>query len=578
METSDFIRVVEWLLDLEQIRLGRDAPLSLYWQMGVPQWLLVPLAALASCSVLFIYRRERGGLTRRLGLAGLRVGLIGLLLVMMCGPVLRLQRNRTEPAHVAILVDRTRSMEIRDAVGGAESGAAPEGVRRIDAVREALLGDRAAAVRALLSRNRVELYTFDRRVTRVAAIGSVEELSVIVEALGALACGGTTTNVPRAIEEVLGRRESGRLAAIILASDGRSTEAGSVAEVIDSALARQVPIYTLAVGSEVPGLDVSLGAPAVAENVFLKDLVALRVPVGVVGLSGSAEVTVRVVDNQTGSTLAEETVVLSGDAGVLEVEMQFHPERAGRVDLRVEVEGPAGEVTRDNNSVRVQFQVMDEQIRVLYVDGYPRYEYRYLKNALLREPTIRSSCLLLSADAGFAQEGTDPIRRFPESPEELRAYDVVLLGDVDPLGDWLSPVQAEMLVEYVAEHGGGLGVLAGPRHAPHDFRGTILERLLPVRLDPEFDGSDSVSLEHSYKLRLTQDGRRSRLFRFLGEDDPESYLGGLYWRARTLGPKAGATVLARNESRKQKVENRKRNGADGFGAVWCGSGVFLRDG
>jgi hypothetical protein len=185
---------------------------------------------------------------------------------------------------------------------------------------------------------------------------------------------------------------------------------------------------------------------------------------------------------------------------------------------------------------------------VLYVEGYPRFEYRYLKNALLREETIDSSILLLSADPEFAQEGTSPIRRFPETPDELNRYDVVIFGDVNPNADWLSPAQARMLVDFVADAGGGFALLAGQYFAPHRFRGSPLERLVPVRIDPEFLGRYDRNLTTPFRPRLTVEGRHSRLFRF--HPDPQvsadlfDSLPGLYWVARTLGPRPGAETLA----------------------------------
>ena len=245
-------------------------------------------------------------------------------------------------------------------------------------------------------------------------------------------------------------------------------------------------------------------------------------------------------------------VELGGAAATGRVEFRIHPARTGRLSFRVEVLPLAAEDETDNNVERVELRVLDDKLRVLYVEGYPRYEYRYLKNILLREETIRSSVLLLSADAEFAQEGSDPIRRFPETAEELGQYDVVLFGDVDPTGAWLSPAQARLLVEFVGDHGGGFGLIAGERHAPHRFRGGTLARLIPVRIDPEFLGRYDRTLSTTFHPRLTPAGEQSRLFRF--ERAPQvsrqifESLPGLYWMARSLGPRPGAEVLAEHPS------------------------------
>ena len=119
------------------------------------------------------------------------------------------------------------------------------------------------------------------------------------------------------------------------------------------------------------------------------------------------------------------------------------------------------------------------KIKLLYVDGYPRWEYRYLSQAMVRDPAIDVSCLLTSADPGYAQRADPPdpksgfpgpIDRFPNSPEGLAKYDVVLLGDVDPRE--FSDGQFRMLIEFVAQTGGGFGMVAGPRFSPAAYRST----------------------------------------------------------------------------------------------------------
>jgi uncharacterized membrane protein len=116
---------------------------------------------------------------------------------------------------------------------------------------------------------------------------------------------------------------------------------------------------------------------------------------------------------------------------------------------------------------------------VLFVEGYPRWEYRYLKNVIIREKQIESSIMLLSADRDFAQEGNQPITRLPRSPEEFAPYDVIILGDVP--ATFFSPEQLEMIRGHVAERGAGLLWIGGERFAPRTYAGTVLADLLPLR-------------------------------------------------------------------------------------------------
>lgn len=546
-------RLLEWMLGLERIRLDRDAPLSVFWRGDLPPWMLVPLTLLLACVVTLAYRSERGSRAGRTLLCGIRITLIGLVVAMICQPVLKLQRDRVEPSHVALLVDRSASMDVRDAATKHLADDATGAERsRIDAVRAAFLGQDAAALRFLLERNELELYLFGQDVGRVAIADGPDALPLVVAALERVTCDAAVTNVPAAIKEVLRRTERGRLAAIVLASDGRTTASVRLGEddAIAAAKAMQVPVFPLLVGSPTPRRDVFVGAVSVQENVFLKDSAAMRVQVGATGLETPTEITVLLIDEDRDEEVASHTFLLQPDTTTKEIELRVKPARSGRIDYRVRIVPLEGEVDTENNLSRVRLNVSADRLRVLYVDGYPRYEYRYLKNALLREPTIVASCLLLSADPDFAQEGDEPIRRFPKSKEELNSYDVVLFGDVNPHDNWLSPEQMNMLLSFVAERGGGFGLLAGPRYAPGAFVGTPLEKLVPVRIDPDSHRSMLVTIESPSLASLTAEGRRHRLFRFAGEDSGDSSPGaaeslpGVYWVAPTLGIKPAAEVLA----------------------------------
>ena len=70
-----------------------------------------------------------------------------------------------------------------------------------------------------------------------------------------------------------------------------------------------------------------------------------------------------------------------------------------------------------------------ETLKVLVVDSFPRWEYRFLRNALERDPGVEVSCLLFHPQLGKGQ-GRDYLQEFPAKPEELAKYDVIFLGDV----------------------------------------------------------------------------------------------------------------------------------------------------
>lgn len=551
--------VLEWLLDLDRIRVGRDAPLALKWNPPFEAYQLFVACLVLAAAVLLICKSESAKRWQQVVLGILRAGLLALVLALLCRPVLVLQRERIEPSRVALLVDVSQSMARREVyrdadlaralAAGAELGDTDDLRRhsRLELAVGALTADQAAPLRAILKNNHLNILVFADRLRPWATLTDPSDLPGLVASLDALQPDGAATDLPGALIETIHRYGDGRLAAIVLASDAQSNVPGNISAALSAAKARQVPIIALRIGSPNPPRNVAVGPVLAEDNVFRDDLAAIRCRITTSGLDQPIGIHVRLFDERLGLMIDTRRIQLGGPQPQGQVEFRVKPSRMGVIAYRVEADPIPGEDDTDDNVDRVEIHVVSEKLRLLYVDSRPRLEYRYLKNALLREDTLESSCLLLGADPDFAQEGSYPIRRFPTSRQELFRYDVVLFGDVDPTGDWLSGAQARLLVDFVGQHGGGFGLIAGEQFAPQRFAGTPLAKLIPVRIDPDFGGRYTSTLTSSFLPRMTVEGRQARCFRF--DRDPQvseqlfESLPGLYWLARTLGPKPGAEVL-----------------------------------
>jgi hypothetical protein len=174
--------------------------------------------------------------------------------------------------------------------------------------------------------------------------------------------------------------------------------------------------------------------------------------------------------------LAPDIPDIEGDAPRLDtVQLVASPASTG--DARWEVRVSEAEAARDllpaNDRRAVPITLVDRPMRVLYVDGYPRWEYRYLKNLLQRERTIESSVMLLSADRDFAQEGNTPIARLPRTREEFERYDLIVLGDLP--ATFFTGEQLTEMRRAVAERGTGLAWIGGARNTPRSWHGTSME-------------------------------------------------------------------------------------------------------
>ena len=551
--------MIEWLLDLENIRIARDAPLHLKWHAPLEAWVLFGITVLALGGIILIYRRETASRWGRLVTATLRLGLFALVLAVLCQPSLVLQRNRVEPSYVVLAVDSSQSMstsdnyadpELAEAVSsgaGLNDRAETSAHTRLDLVRAALNHHEGQSIGALLAHNGIQLCTFSERVEPRGFVASISDKNDLSEMLDGISATGSVSDPARAIQEIVRKTQGRRLSAIVLATDGQATQRTNMKDALDLARDRHIPIYPLRIGSPQPPWDIAVGPLRSIDSVFQSDVLAIEAQIQASGLTEKTTITVELLDDASATVLNQETVELDPNTPSAIVELRTKPERAGVIRYRINVPFQPNELSDANNTQSVDIKVLNNRFSVLYVDGYPRYEYRFLKNALLRETTLDISVLLIDADEEFVQDGTHPIRRFPETPKELNRYDVVILGDVNPRGGWITKPQMNMLLDFVGNRGGGFGLVAGERFPLNRFMGTPLEKLIPIRIDATSDRTVGALSSAGFRPKLTTDGRRSRIFRF-DADRKESEelfdsLPELYWFAQTQGPKPGATVL-----------------------------------
>ncbi len=472
---NDLLRT---LLDLDRLTLGADG-VRFAFERPLPAygWGLIVLGAVALA--LWSYSRMIGPAWVRSGLGLLRASLLLLLAVLIAGPQLVEQSESVEDDWVLVLVDRSASMGIADAPRetGMESGA--DRVTRQEQL-ESLLQDSWPMWRSLSE---------DRVVVWLGFDAGAFDLAPASGGSGAISLGeaqGQRTRLGRALDQALARTAARPLSAIVVLSDGRSTDQPARA-VMRRLQADRVPVFSVPLGSEDPIGDIAVRraeAPGVA---FVKDRTPVRVQLERVG---SAETrtsgTVRLVDRATGIVLDEQRVDWAPGETEQSVALVTSDQEQGQRTWIVEVTPDGADLIDGNNTSEFTIELVDRPLRVLYIDGYPRWEQRYIKNLLVREESVSSAALILAPDRRYLQEGDIILDALPESPEEWARFDAVVLGDVDP--EVFTVDQLTNLREHVARRGGGLVWVGGEGSTPGEWFDTPLSDLLPFRRDA-IDGS-----------------------------------------------------------------------------------------
>ena len=500
--------------DVEAVRLVFERPLPAWG------WFLSVMGALAVG--WWSYRRLTGGSRTssrvwRGSLAVVRAAVLVLVALLVAGPSLRFERTRTERDRLIVLVDRSMSMSIKDAPGG---------VARDDQAA-AVLGSAESALARIARTKDIEyvgfaggVFTLQRDASNSARPSSgdaTDTISVERPVLGA--SSGERTDLDIALRQALSRAAGRPVSGVLLLSDGRSASPVS-ADALEAFERDSIPVHAVALGSATRLGDAAIVGVAVPGRAFVRDRVPVEVRVDRGGVSG--EVAVRLVDASTGAEIARKAVPESGEgdaAGETTVVLDGASEDAGSRAWRVEIVSERPDLVRENDQSEMAVEFIDRPLRVLYIEGSSRWEYRYLKNLLMREKDIESSIMLLSADRDFAQEGNMPISRLPRTREEFSKYDLFVIGDV-PSG-FFSPDQLAILRSEVADRGAGLLWIGGDRSTPSSWESTPLADLMPFKPPFALDARTGASA-----LGPTTAAARLGVLRLSDEDDgwPDAFV------------------------------------------------------
>lgn len=332
-----------------------------------------------------------------------------------------------------------------------------------------------------------------------------------------------------------------RLAAVVLPTDGDWNMGKAPAEAATFLRMRGIPVVAVLTGSEtrIPDIEItSFDVPtfAVAGK-------PLRIPFSVTSALPRDETISVTMTASTGEEVTQQFVLPA--MGKLQDALTWRPGKPEEIGLTLKIPQTGSERNLSNNKAEAKLDVRLEELRVLVIETFPRWEYRYLRNALQRDPGVDVSTLLFHPDVDKLGAGLDYLEEFP-SNEDLATYDVILLGDVGVDQKQLTPPQCTAIMQTVRDQAAGLIFMPGFRGNTGSLKGTDLEDLLPVVWDearPRGYGSVNPG-----RFALTEAGMQSLLTKLEDNEDANtrvwSLLPGFQWFAPALRARAGSEVLA----------------------------------
>ncbi len=447
--------------------------------------------------------------------------LVTLVLVLLWQPSVTVAELKSQQNLIAVLVDDSRSMAIAD------SGNDGKTAREAAAVRS--LND--GILTGLQRRFQTRVYRMDSGIARVEKVDGMQATA-------------SATHINDGLKQLVAETADLPVGAIVLLSDGGENSGGIDLETIGALRNRRLPVHTIGFGREQAVHDVEVDDVSVASRALADSRMKATVSFHQRGYAGG-KTTLMVKDGD--KALASKDVVL-GAEGVIQAEtVFFNAGTAGVKRVQFSLEPLGGEENVANNATARLVSVSGDRRRILYVEGEPRWEYKFIRRAAEDDHSMQIVSMLRTTENKIYRQGiSDPAELadgFPVKAEDLFKYDGIIIGSVE--AGYFTPRQQELLREFVDRRGGGLLFLGG-RFALADggWGASSVSELLPTFLP---NGKNTFHRDPA-TAQLTAAGADSAVMRLL--DDPAKNVERWkklpymmdYQDAGT--PKPGATVLA----------------------------------
>jgi len=455
-------------------------------------------------------------------LESLRIVIVTLLGFTLLRPEFVKIIQRTERPEIAVLLDASGSMVSRDIKQGSN----------IVTRAEWLASQRSTKFWSPLERNAkvlVEDFSAPPKGSNVTA--------------AAIADSGTDLNA--ALDAILQRTKN--LKAVLVLTDGDWNAGKSPLGTATRFREQNVPVFAVGVGAERPLPDLILekvSAPSyglIGEQISIPFKIQNHLP-------REIKTTLTIAEPDGEETKREITIPALGQLADAVV---WSPRLVGETTLKLKIPIESDEALTDNNELPIRIAVRSETLKILVVDSLPRWEYRYLRNALERDPGVDMHCLLYHPGM-VTGGGRGYLPVFPSSKELLSKYDVIFLGDVGMGDGELTEKDCELVRGLVEQQSSGLVFLPGRRGRELTFLKSPLADLYPVTLDER--KPEGIGLQNEGPLMLTSMGKGHLLTRFDADENRNDEiwkgLPGFYWSAAVEKSRPGSEVLAVHSSQR----------------------------
>jgi uncharacterized membrane protein len=424
--------------------------------------LAVAAAGAAALYVLWTYRELVAATARdRAVLLAMRVVLLSLVLFALLRPTLQLKVAVPQQNFVGVLVDDSRSMQIADEQSQPRSAFVKDQVGRTD----------GPLLTALGKRFQVRLFRFSSSAERLQSSGD-------------LTFAGTGTHIGEGLDRVREELSGLPVAGLVLASDGADNSDATLDAPIAQLKAQGMPVFAVGVGRDRLTRDVQVTRAETPRRVLKGSNLVVDVVVAQTGYAGR---TVPLIVEDGGRVVSSQDVTLPSNGESETVHVRFKTNETGPRLFRFRVPLQDGEEITQNNQRDAMIEVYDRREKVLYLEGEPRPEMKFIRQAADEDSNLQVVVLQRTAADKYYRFNTDGPQElqngFPTTREELFAYRAIVFGSAEASA--FTAEQQRMLEAFVDVRGGGLLALGGPSSfSEGGWAGTPLAQALPIILQP----------------------------------------------------------------------------------------------
>ena len=285
--------------------------------------------------------------------------------------------------------------------------------------------------------------------------------------------------------------------AAVLISDGGHNRDHSPLETAKLLSVRNLPIYTVGLGSEEKPSDFALLQAVVHDSVYQEDRIRGILTIKD-DLTPGSEYKIKIKDS-TGQEVWEKDMIgmqtgisqLGFDfpaKEIVERQLTDFPEsekeaiRTVSLSFQVMVDPIENEAEKENNRISFSIDASRRKNQLLIIDSGPRWESRYLNNLFDRDERWEVSSVWGRPSSRNQQipRGNET-GKFPVSKQELFTFDLIVFGEIS--AEEFSIDEQNWIVDFVTQRAGGILFLDGPRQELRAFTNKDqhpLTKLFPV--------------------------------------------------------------------------------------------------